>query len=338
MATMEEIAQKAGVSQATVSRVINGSTSVSIETRQNVMQWIRKLDYQPNRTAQSLAKKQSYLLGMVLPDISNPYFAEVLKIIEQEANLNGYNIIFCNSGDNVQKEKHAINTLRSRQVDGMFIVPVEPDAPHLNTLRNSRIPVVAVTCDVDGFDSVAISHQHGGALVANHLLETGHTRIGYIGARHEEKFQGFYDAFLKHGVAFSDAYVIELGKGSELPESHEIHEKFSTFLKERERLDTTAFFISTDLGAIIVSHILIEQGYRIPEDVAIVGFDNTFLAVEMRPTLTSVAQPIAEIGRLAVETLLERITSQDIRENKIKIILEPYLMVRESTRKIGRQA
>jgi LacI family transcriptional regulator len=335
MATMEEIAKKAGVSQATVSRVINGSASVSLETRQNVMQWIRKLDYHPNRTAQSLVKKQSYLLGMILPDISNPYFAEVLKIVEHEATINGYNIIFCNSGDNLQKEKHAISVLRSRQVDGMFIVPVEPAASHLTPLRNSKLPVVAITCDVDGFDSVAISHQHGGALVANHLLETGHTHIGYIGAKHEKKFQGFYEAFLKHSLTFSDAHVIELEKGSEPLSSHEIHEKFSAYLKEHDRLDVTAFFVSTDLGAIIVSRILQEQGYRIPEDVAVVGFDNTFLAVEMRPTLTSVAQPVAEIGRLAVEMLLERITGKETREENIKITLEPYLMVRESTRKIG---
>jgi len=131
MATMQEIAKKAGVSQATVSRVINGSPSVSIETRQNVMQWVKKLNYQPNLTAQSLVRKQSYLLGIVLPDISNPYFSDVLKIIEQEASLNGYNIIFCNSGNNLQKEKHAINMLRGRQADGMLLVPIDSRAAHL---------------------------------------------------------------------------------------------------------------------------------------------------------------------------------------------------------------
>jgi len=335
MATMEEIAKKAGVSQATVSRVINGSASVSMETRQNVMQWIRKLDYHPNRTAQSLVSKQSYLFGIILPEISNPYFSEVLKVVEQEASLNGYNLIFCHTGDNVQREKHAITTLRSRQVDGILIVPVESSAPHLNTLRNSNVPTVAITRDIDGFDSVAISLRRGGAMAANHLLETGHTNIGYIGSKHEEKFQGFYQAFLEHGLTFSDTHVIELEKGGEPGISHEIHEKISAYLEERNPLDVTAFFVSTDIGAFIVSHILREHDYRIPEDVAVVGFDNTFLAVEMRPTLTSVAQPVAEIGRLAVEMLLERITGQETREDSIKIILEPYLMVRESTRKIG---
>ena len=189
MATMEEVAKKAGVSQATVSRVINGNPSVSFETRQNVMRWVRKLNYQPNLTAQTLVSKQSYLLGMILPDISNPYFSEVLKIVEQEASLNGYNIIFCNSGDNIQKERHSINILRGRQVDGLLIVPVDSNASHLKTLRHTNIPVVAITRDVDQFDSVSISHRHGGALVANHLLEIGHTSIGFIGSREEEKFQ-----------------------------------------------------------------------------------------------------------------------------------------------------
>jgi LacI family transcriptional regulator len=334
MATMQEIAKKAGVSQATVSRVINKSPSVSIETRQNVMKWVKKLNYQPNLTAQSLVRKQSYLLGIVLPEISNPYFSDVLKIVEQEASLNGYNLIFCHSGDNLQKEKHAINTLRGRQVDGLLLVPVDPESAHLNVLRQHNVPVVTITREVAGFDSVSISHCHGGALVAKHLLETGHTHIGYIGPTHEEKFQGFLEEFTKNGIRFSDEHIIELEKGGEPFGSHEIHEKLPVYLNRKKTANVTAFFVYNDLGAFVVSHILQEYGYRIPEDIAVVGFDNTFLALEMRPTLTSVAQPITEIGRLAIEMLLERIAGETPDEENMKVTLEPYLIVRESTRKI----
>ncbi|MCP4395930.1 MAG: LacI family transcriptional regulator [bacterium] len=335
MTTMEEIAKKAGVSQATVSRVINGSPAVGLETRQRVMQWVRKLDYQPNLTAQSLVRKQSFLLGMVLPDISNPYFSEVLKVVEQEAILHGYNIIFCNSNDNIQKEKQSVTTLRGRQVDGILLVPVDSNAQHLGMLGRTNTPVVTITQDVTGFDSVSISHRHGGALVAKHLLETGHTRIGYVGSRKEEKFQGFFDALHNHGIASPDDSVLELeNKGAEtIVRSHEIHEKLHRYL-DRKSSDITAFFTSTDLVALITIHVLQERGYRIPDDFAIVGFDNTFLALEMRPTLTSVAQPVNEIGRVAIETLLGRISGENTSKGNIKVLLEPYLVVRESTRKV----
>jgi LacI family transcriptional regulator len=331
---MEEIAKKAGVSQATVSRVINGSPSVTIETRQKVMEWVRKLNYQPNLTAQTLVSKQSYLLGMILPDISNPFFSEVLKIIEQEASLHGYNIIFCNSGDNIQKERHSINILRGRQVDGLLIVPVEANAPHLKVLRHTNIPVVTIARDVDQFDSVSISYRHGGALVATHLLELGHVNIGYIGSREEEKFQGFYETLTKQGVPIHEENVIGFEKEGEPISSHEIHEKLHAYLKNKKKGDVTAFSVYNDFGAFIVTHILQEHGYNIPEDIAVVGFDNTFLALEMRPTLTSVAQPVTEIGRLAIEMLLERIAGKNPAEENMKIILEPYLIVRESTRRI----
>lgn len=338
MTTMEEIAQKAGVSQATVSRVINGSASVSIETRQNVMYWVRKLNYQPNLTAQTLVSKQSYLLGMILPDISNPFFSDVLKIVEQEASLHGYNIIFCNTGDNIQKERHSLNILRGRQVDGLLLVPVDSNASHLRMLRHTKIPVVTIARDVDHFDSVSISYRHGGALVATHLLELGHANIGYIGPREEEKFQGFYEALTKQGVPVDDENVIAFEKEGEPISSHEIHEKLSAYLKKKKKGDVTAFLVYNDFGAFIVTHILQEHGYNIPEDIAVVGFDNTFLALEMRPTLTSVAQPMTEIGRLALEMLLERIAGKRPGEDNMKIILEPYLLVRESTRKIRMQA
>lgn len=118
MATMDEIAKKAGVSQATVSRVINGNTSVNPALREKVMYWVRKLDYQPNATARSLVNNKSYLLGLIIPDISNPYFSEVVQSIEEEAENNGYNIILCNSNGSSTKEKKHIKTLLSRQVDG----------------------------------------------------------------------------------------------------------------------------------------------------------------------------------------------------------------------------
>lgn len=333
MATMEEIAKKAGVSQATVSKVINGYPSVRPETRQKVMKWVRKLDYQPNLTAQSLVKKQSYLLGVIVPEISNPYFSEVLEVVEREARLDGYNIIFCDSGGNSRKEKESVSILRRRQIDGLLISPVDQDASHLTSLIHSRIPVVMIARDVAQFDSVCISLKHGGALAAEHLIKLGHTNIAAIDQKGSEKFQGFHETLKKYGILFHPENLIELESGWEQLSSHEIHEKFTRYIEKKERLDVTALFAHNDLAAFVVSRILQEHGYSIPHDIAVVGFDNTFLASEARPTLTSIAQPIAEIGRLAIETLLKRISKHTENEEMIKIILEPSLVVRDSTRK-----
>ncbi len=214
--------------------------------------------------------------------------------------------------------------------------PVDSNAAHLSALGRTNTPVVTITREVAGFDSVSISHRHGGVLVANHLLETGHTRIGYIGSRKEEKFQGFFDVLSNHGIAFSDDSVLNLdNKDAETTvSSHEIHEKIHAYL-DRKASEVTAFFTSTDLVAWITMHVLQERGYRIPDDFALVGFDNTFLALEMRPTLTSVAQPIHEIGRLAIEVLLARLSGENTGSDNTKILLEPYLVVRESTRKVN---
>ena len=331
MITMKEIAEKAGVSQTTVSRVINGNPLVDSETKQKVMEWVRKLDYQPNRAAQSLATKQSYLLGMVIPDVTNPYFSEVLKAVEQTADLNGYNIVLCDSRGNLQKEKRCLNILRRHQVAGVLLVPVDKEASLPNVPKSSMMPVIAITQDLAPLDSVCVSHQHGGALVARHLLELGHTRIAIIETTGEEKFRGFHDVLTQAGIPFQHENFIHLQQAWEQLSTHEIHEKLNAYLDRKPRLEISALFAYNDIAAFVATHIMQERGYRVPDDIAIVGFDNTFLARESRPQLTSVAQPISEIGRLGLEMLLDRISGKKT-PHPSKIILEPTLVVRESTR------
>ena len=168
MVTTYDIAEKAGVSQATVSRVLNGSPAVRAETKQRVMTWVRKFDYQPNHAARSLAKKQSSLLGMVIPDVMNPYFSEVLKAVEQAADLNGYNLVLCDSRGNLQKEKQCLNVLRRHQVAGILLVPIDKEKSLLNIPKDWRMagnmPVVVITQELNALDYVCVSHTRGGAL------------------------------------------------------------------------------------------------------------------------------------------------------------------------------
>lgn len=330
MATTYDIAKKAGVSQATVSRVLNGSSSVSAETKQKVMEWVRKLEYTPNRIARSLSQKRSNLLGIIFPDVANPYFMQVLKAIEQEADLNGYNIILCDSRGNLQKEKQCINMLRSHQVDGILLVPVSREASHRNIPKQCETPVVSITQDVESLDSIRVSHTRGGALAANHLLELGHTRIAFIGVKNDEKCQGLRETLTKRGVPLYDEHVITLEQGWDASGSSDVRSALHAYLKQQGTLAVTALFAINDFVAFIAVHILQEHGYGVPEDIAVIGFDNTFLAYEARPQLTSVAQPVTEITRLAMDRLLERMSDRSI-DQPLKIVLEPTLVVREST-------
>lgn len=330
MATMDEIAKKAGVSQATVSRVINGNTSVNPALREKVMYWVRKLDYQPNATARSLVNNKSYLLGLIIPDISNPYFSEVVQSIEEEAENNGYNIILCNSNGSSTKEKKHIKTLLSRQVDGFLIVPTNQKDTYLHKLKRDQIPVVVFTQQMDKYDSVAVDHKYGGSLAAKHLIDLGHTKLGFIGSKGEEKFRGYLSIIKKHGLSFKEEYFIESSGWLQLS-THDSYNKVCNYLKNKKRsLQATAFFANNDLAAFGAIQAFEEFGFSVPEKIAIVGFDNTSLAAICRPALTSIAQPTGSIGSLAVELLLKRINGQ-AEKDIAKILLEPRLVIREST-------
>lgn len=332
MATMEEIAEKAGVSQATVSRVINGHSSVSERKKKLVMEWVRKLDYQPNRTAQSLKNNKSNLIGVITPEISNPYFSNIIEKVESESRKYGYSIILTNTSGNIQTEKAALNTLRSRQIDGILIIPTETESPHILNLAKKDIPTVMLTQHTPKFDSVAVSHLEGGIKVAEHLIELGHKKIAFIGDKDDPKLKGLKMGLLNHGIEFDDNDLFQISSWIGQKGSHQTYNFLKEYINKDKKLDFTAIFAYNDLAALGAMHALLDAGYKIPEDFAIVGFDNTFIADETRPGLTSISQPTGEIGRLSVEVLLDKI------ENKSKefseIVLEPHLVVRGSTTKV----
>jgi len=330
---MKEIAQKAGVSRATVSRVINGHSSVSAEKRKIVMEWVRKLDYQPNKIAQSLVQSQSHLIGVIVPNISNPFFSEIIDTVEYEANRQGYSIVVCNTRGNIQKEKNHINTLKSRQVDGILIVPIiDINTPHIDSFQQGDIPVVAITRKVHKFDSVLVSHKEGGAQVARHFIDMGHRDIGFIGLTKDEKFKGLKGELNKNGIEFDSYNLIEGGYEGRIS-SEKVYTQVKDYL-DKGKLKATAFFAYNDLAALGAIHAFQDYGLKIPDDIIVAGFDDIFLASQVRPNLTSVAQPTQEMGRVAIEILLNRISEENTKD-KLEIELEPSLIVRESTRGIN---
>lgn len=321
LVTMKDIAKKAGVSQATVSRVISGNSSVNPEIKRAVMEWVRKLDYKPNLMAQSLVGNKSLLIGVIITDISNPFFSDIIKSVESEAAKYGYSIILCNTDDNLEKEKKYISILKSYNVDGILIVPSNSGANVSKNLRNINIPTVVITQDIKGFSCISISHYKGGKEVAKHLINMGYSRFIFVGEE-DEKYRGFKEEI--------ESFGFDIDKDLFLINYKLVNKKLPKFLKSIIEDSDIGIFACNDIEALIVLDILKEMRVVIPEKAAIVGFDNTFISKEVSPSLSSVAQPIEEIGRQSIETLVDIMCHKEEFQER-HVIIEPRLVVRESS-------
>jgi LacI family transcriptional regulator len=325
MVTMKDVAKKAGVSQATVSRVINGSASVNAEIKTKVMEWVRKLDYQPNIMAQSLVGNKSLLIGVIITDIANPFFSDIIKVIESEAAKYGYSIILCNTDCKFDKEKKYINILKSYNVDGILIVPSSGE-DSLNKLKNIGIPAVVITQELEGCSCVSISHYLAGKYVAKHLISMGFSKFVFVGGDQDEKGRGFKDEIQKSGFDVEKSLIIINEK-----HNNSIRSNLKAYITDSLDNEGIGIFAYNDVQALIVLHALKEMKIKVPDRVALVGFDNTFISKEVSPTISSVAQPIDEIGKQSVEVLIDKIYEKEEAKER-HIILEPRLVVRESSK------
>ena len=330
MITMKDIARRAGVSQATVSRVLSGTAAVSPAKKALVMEWVRRLDFEPNQSARSLAAKRSYLIGVMLPDLVNPYFSEILSHIERAAARSGYNVILANSEGSLIREREIFKSLKARQVDGFLAGLVSPDSPVLNEIRKQQVRTVVVTQDYKGIDCVSVSHFQGGKLVAEHFLESGIEEFAFFGREGDEKSQGFRDTLLNAGTSEENIKVIDNEVWWLSMFNRGLH-RVKEYLASRKTDRRLGIMAVNDPFALAVVHAGQELGIRIPKEMAVVGFDDTFICVNTRPTLSSVSQPTEEIGRLAVDILLKRIESDAGGETDRHVCLEPRLVHRETS-------
>lgn len=328
MTSMKDVADKANVSRATVSRVLAGHPSVKPETRKIVLHWVKKLNYQPNIVAQTLAGNKTNIIGVILPEIANPFFTEILAAIENQASYQGYSIILCCTNKNITKEKSILNQLKSRKVDGIICVPVSSSNSY-PYYKQINIPTVTITKKMDGFSSVSISHYDGGKKIAQHFLDLGYHKIGYIGPTQTStsaiKFSGFRDCLNERGLELSD--IIE----NEVPETLENITTYNTVIEyiSKNGLHSDALFANDDATACDTIKALLELGYRIPEDVAVAGFDNSLLSKKMNPSISSLSQPLTEIGKKAVDLLVEAMNFDNIKIEDYQ--LDTRVISREST-------
>lgn len=323
MITMTELAKMTGVSQATVSRVLNGNTSVKPEVAEKVLACAKKYNYQPNMIARSLNGKHTCLLAVMVPDISNPFFADMINKIEREAGKAGYSIMIFNSDYDQQKEQKHLDLLQQYRVDGLLVAPVHHDEKSMRPFRKLSIPWMVITNRVKDADSVYISHEKAGRKVAEHLRLAEAGNYVFIGAKHDQKFVGFERGLTESGVDTSRHLKVFWEQDRE-----KMLELMVEYLCEIS--GRVGIFAFNDMEALVVMNALMRAGIAMPEKAALVGFDNTFISKRVIPGITSIDQPMDEMCSLAVTKLLEKIQKKEGRDPEYTE-LEAKLVIRASS-------
>jgi LacI family transcriptional regulator len=325
---MKDVAERASVSVTTVSHVLNKTRYVDRKLVRRVEDAFRNLGYQPNALARGLRRRETRMLGMVVPDNRNLYFAELARSVEDACFERGYNVILCNSDEDPAKESAYLSLLAEKRVDGIVFVASSTDRSGVQALLQHKIPVVALDRELKGVtcDSIIVDNRDGGRQATMHLIDGNHRRIGCIsGPKNltsaKERLQGYRDALAEAGLRVEPAWI-QMG---------DFHiEGGYTAVQALLDLPTrvTAIFAANDLMAIGAIRGIAARGLRVPEDVAVVGFDDIALAMYSEPPLTTVRQPIREIGKLATELIMGRVNGE--RKEPQSRRLKTSLIVRES--------
>ncbi|MHB1347551.1 MAG: LacI family DNA-binding transcriptional regulator [Candidatus Humimicrobiaceae bacterium] len=328
---ISDIAKRAQVSVATVSHVINKTRHVSDKLIKRVDKAMSELDYQPNLLAGSLRRKKSSTIGLIIPDSSNMLFSGVEKNIEDILFSQNYNVIVCNSAYDIGRELEHLNTLRSKMVDGIIIVPATMDRSHLERFKNTGVPLIILDRTIPDInvDTVLIDNYKGGYDAAKYLMSIGHTDIGYIDRISDhshslERKKGFLNAFAESGLFFDANNIVRGGFTFNAGV-----EAVKILLKENSKI--TAIFTFNDINAFGAIRGMADLGLKVPADISVIGFDDTPLSEIYIPRLTTVRYPIVEMANVVSKLLLKRI-AEPIFKKATKKIIPPELIIRESTK------
>jgi LacI family transcriptional regulator len=326
--TIKDIAKKAGVSYATVSRAIGNKYGVKPETREKIEAVARQLGYTPNGIARGLVSKQTNTIGLIIPDINNPFFPMVVRGIEEVAHAHGYSIFLCNSDYDVQRERHYLSLLIEKRVDGIILMP-GGDPHDQGPANTNEVPMVFVCREIFEADKsfVVIDDERGGFLATKHLIEQGYGSIGFIGSTNQDsttgvRFRGYQLAFKKFGIPLNDAYIIAGDFKWEIG-----HRIVTEMIAQKKA--PRAIFAENDFMALGIIQGVQEAGLKIPNDIAIVGFDDIPFATFPGINLTTIRQPKYKMGKIAANILMDQIAGKS-HESK-RVIIEPELIIRQSS-------
>lgn len=319
MATLKDVAKLAGVSPSTVSRTLSKRIFVEEETRARVLKAVEELHYQPSAMARALKEGKTHTLALLIPDINSLFYPEIMHSMEKYASEQGYTIMLCNTNNQLEKEKRVAGLVCGRGVDGILCMSVADDVSHLAALQKEyRIPTILVNRHAsETMGSVTIDNEHGGYLMTKHLLDNGHRNIAcMLGNLDHERFRSRYNgckrAFEETGITNYKRYCC-----------YDIDSLDEAYQKTREMLSMpdppTAFFATMDILTLGIYSGIVESGYRIPDDISIVGFDDIFITAYMMPPLTTYHASIDELARRSVQLLLKKIHNPGLEAEEITI-------------------
>lgn len=335
--TIKDVAREAGVSITTVSKILNGNDhDIGKSTKERVMQVIDALHYVRSSSARSLVTKKTNVVGLLVPDISNSYFAELAQAIELEVRKQGYVLIFCDTSDDAQNESRCLKLLLEQSVDGLVVVPTTVSTyGEITGAMSMKKPIVFLDRifedaihqrqgqDTEKIGNVWFDNVQGGYLATQHLIGCGHRRIGCItGPLHnksaQERLKGYRQALEENGIPYDPQLVIE---------ANYRHASGGPAAEKLMQQDITAMFIQNDLMAVSAYAAIAAAGKEVGKDISIVGYDNTEYCEWMTPKLTSIIQPGSEMGRQAGKMIVSLIEGQPV---ELAHQFEPDLCQRQS--------
>jgi DNA-binding LacI/PurR family transcriptional regulator len=332
--TQKQLAEQLDLSPSSVSRALAGDPRISDETRDRVKEAAARRGYRPNRLATSFRKGSTHTIGLILIDISYPLYSGLARAVEDCAYEQGYNIILCDSDGTPEKEALYLEVLQSKQVDGILMTPLSEEIGARQSLLDTGRPYVLVDAygTPDGVSAVTFDHSKGLSLATRHLIDCGHTRIALVTGSHttpqfRAMLAGYKQALTEAGLRYDP------GLASQVTMRQQLQMQGGTLaigqLLGLPNPPTAAIFCS-DYNAVAALRVITQRGLRVPDDFALIGYDDTPLGAAVTPALTTVAQDVYELGGISTRILLHEIRAGAGCHHQ-RVILEPRLIVRQST-------
>lgn len=332
--SIEDLARMAGVSHSTVSRALRNSPLISAEVRERIQDLAQETGYTPNAIAQSLQTQRTNTIGLVITTISDPFLGDVVKGVEEIARRAGMSVFLSTAYNDPQQEMHTIETFHRRRVDGILVASTRISSQHTERLARIRVPTVLISSQTEDLPplvhSVAIDDYHGAKDAVNHLLQLGHRSIGYIGVgnrpySNQRRLQAYQDSLAVVGVVPPENWVAIAST------EHRLHEDDvgvgQSLLPMLLNAGVTAVFCYNDMVAVGVLMGCRRLGVNVPEQLSVIGFDDSPIAQYVMPPLTTIQQPKLELGQTAMSMLLDVLNGKSVQNS----VLFPTLVVRSST-------
>jgi LacI family transcriptional regulator len=331
--TIKEIAKKLGLNPSTVSRALSGSPEVSICTKEKVVKTAKELHYIPNLWAQNLVGTTSSIVGCLVLELTNPFYIPMVRAIEDAADKEDYIVILGESRKRIEVERHVVDRFRRMRIAGVIITPILTDLDHLFLLQREGVPVIVAGRNVKDFDSINIDNIKSGNLAGEHLVRSGHERIGFVQSGdpynypEKDRLQGLQMSLAGQEMEVSKIYT----GGNNRINGGEIAAEM--WLQDRKR--PTGVFCTNDMVAMGFIQRVMKAGIKVPEQVSVVGHDDIPFADSFVVPLTTIAFPKYELGHRAMEALVRRLQQYEAKPSTMNVSLEPELLVRRSSKYQG---